>query len=548
MITVQDLLRLPELQKVLIRAGKSGLARKIRWTHIIDHIDISHFLEGEELLLSSGQVWPKDKESEEKFLYSLLRHQISGILIATGRYLTSCPPALLEFGEKYSIPVLEVPFQVPFVKLTYGIHQQIMEHDYNLKALINQLPPKISKLMQTVDNNKDVCRFLADCLNYSVVFTDPANNILENTTPLNEKQINIKKEIEKIVIRLKNVQTHDIYHNNATDQGIYTIFLNSHHSYVTAVPLYIGEDAYGTLWLFHNDEQLPEENILILKHAGQILIDLYINEQEQKVKRWQLQAEVLDLLIEKQETASLVIEEKFQEIGLESKGKWMAGLILTGNIDLPPRTLLELATYRSVCKNWLKEEREIDGFCEVYNDKLVLLITTSLDSLNLKERLDILSSSLLEINDKISPVFIIGNAEQELLSFVSSFESADLLAPIVQYRNHLGGTYFADEFRSEILLYGKMSPADAHNLLNKLLPDKMLFEDGEILYETLKCLALNSFNRENVAKTLHIHRNTLRYRIKKIEDLLQDNLSSPDCQFWIQTALNIQSLSHHHRS
>jgi len=226
----------------------------------------------------------------------------------------------------------------------------------------------------------------------------------------------------------------------------------------------------------------------------------------------------------------------------------MAGLILTGNIDLPPRTHLELATFRSVCKNWLKEEREIEGFCEVYNDKLVLLMTTSLDSLSLNERLDILSSSLLEINDKISPVFIIGNAEQELLSFFSSFESADSLAPIVQYRNPLGGTYFSDQFRREILLYGKMSPADAHNLLNKLLPDKMLFEDGEILYETLKCLALNSYNRENVAKILHIHRNTLRYRIKKIEDILQDNLISPDCQFWIQTALNIQSLSRHHRS
>ncbi len=93
-----------------------------------------------------------------------------------------------------------------------------------------------------------------------------------------------------------------------------------------------------------------------------------------------------------------------------------------------------------------------------------------------------------------------------------------------------------------------MSPAEAYDLLNKLLPDKLRFEKDEVLYETLTCLALNSFNREYVAKTLHIHRNTLRYRIKKIEELLQDNLASPDCQFWIQTALNIESLARQYKS
>ena len=166
MITVQDTLRLPALQKVIVRSGKSGLARKIRWVHIIDHEDVGHFLEGQEFLLSCGQVWPKDRDSEEKFLDSLLRHQISGILLATGRYLTSCPPSLLEFGEKYSIPILEIPFQIPFVQLTYAIHQEIMEQQYTKKVLANQVSPLFLERMQTVQNSNEVLQFLQISWNF----------------------------------------------------------------------------------------------------------------------------------------------------------------------------------------------------------------------------------------------------------------------------------------------------------------------------------------------------------------------------------------------
>lgn len=543
MITVQEALRLPELQNVIIHSGKGGLARKIRWVHIIDHDDIGHFLEGQELLLSSGQVWPQDKDSEEKFLYSLLRHQISGILLATGRYLTSCPPGLLKFGEKYSIPILEIPFNVPFVKVTYAIHQEIMERQYHKKILTTQVPKDFLTLMKPAINNNDVCTILANSLGCTVVLTDQTNTIRENATPQGQKQINLTHKIKSLVNQYKKEYTP----NKKSESDIHTIYLNTHSPYVIVIPLNIDQIAYGTLWLFHNDEILTEQHAPFLKYASQIMIDFHIDNQENIVKRRQLQSEVLDLLIEKQITANIVVEKKFREIGLLSKGKWIAGLILTGNIDLPPQTLSELASIRGFCNKWLEEEQQIDGFCEMYNDKLVLLITTSLDNLHLNERLATLSQRLLTINNQNSPVFIIGSVQQELLSFVSSFESANSLAPIVQYKNPLGGIYFSDQFQREVLLYGKMSPTEAHFLLNKLLPDKMLFEGGEILYETLKCLALNHYNRENVAKILHIHRNTLRYRIKKIEELLQDSLSSPTCQFWVQTALNIQSLSYQHK-
>ena len=165
----------------------------------------------------------------------------------------------------------------------------------------------------------------------------------------------------------------------------------------------------------------------------------------------------------------LVVEEKIHKFGLKSKGKWMAGLVLTGNVNLSPSTLLELASIRGACNKWFEEEPDVNGFCEVFGDQLVLLMTTSLENSDLSTRLDLLRSHILTINDQISPVFVIGSGEQELLLSTRAMK-VQKSVPIVQYKSHLGGMYFSDQFRRETLLYGNLSPAEAHRLLTKLLP------------------------------------------------------------------------------
>lgn len=548
MITVQESLRLPELQKIIVKSGQSGLARKISWVHVIDHDDVAHFLEGQELLLSCGQVWPTDRKAEEKFLHSLLRHQISGIILATGRYLPHCPPALLEFGEKYSIPIMEASFQIPFVRVTRAIHQEIMERQFRSRELINQVPTSLTELMQVAKDAKEVCDILASFLKCAVAFTDKTNTLLIEANPKNKSRSNLTQEITSFANQLTSVNSNCERECYTTEGYVQAIHLQSTTPYVIAVPIYLEENKYGTLWLLHDNNILGEYHTLAIEHSAHVLIDLYTLQQEENVKRWQLQSEVLGLLIENLETARIVVDRKMLEIGLNPTGTWIAGLILSGNINLEQQTLLELGLIRSACNKWFKKQEGISGFSEVYDDQVVLLFTTSLNNSELDKRLAILSHYLMNINDQFFPVIVIGDKQPELLSFVSSYKSAKSLAAIVQFKTNSGDIYFTEQFRREILLYGNMSPAEAHELLNKLLPDGLRIEKDEILYETLTCLAVNSFNRENVAKTLHIHRNTLRYRIKKIEELLQDSLASPDCQFWIQTALNIESLARQYKS
>ncbi|MEH7345782.1 helix-turn-helix domain-containing protein [Bacillus sp. JJ1532] len=122
-----------------------------------------------------------------------------------------------------------------------------------------------------------------------------------------------------------------------------------------------------------------------------------------------------------------------------------------------------------------------------------------------------------------------------------SYQDSKSLLSIVRNLKSEGGVYFADELRRELMLYQGINPEQANELRSAILPDEYFSKRGEILYETLKCLAKNEYNREKAAEILHIHRSTLRYRIERLEEFLQCRLSSSRCQFWIQIALDLES-------
>ena len=152
------------------------------------------------------------------------------------------------------------------------------------------------------------------------------------------------------------------------------------------------------------------------------------------------------------------------------------------------------------CKKWIDETEGINGFCEIYKGQIVLLISFSLDIYQIKEEFNKLQNNLRISNTQTMPVLVLGEIKQSVLSFVESYQEAKALAPIVQHQSHLGGTYFADQLRRELIIYGGLGSDKAQELRNLILPQELLSNRGLVLYETLKCLASHDYNRARVAK------------------------------------------------
>lgn len=119
-ITVADLLELPHLRLHLV-SGEKGVSRSVSWTHVSDLPEPWRWLTGGELLLTNGMSFPADGAGQRELLYKLDDAGASALGIGEEMF---CPPLtaeLLEASERLRLSVLTIEYPMPFVAISQAV-------------------------------------------------------------------------------------------------------------------------------------------------------------------------------------------------------------------------------------------------------------------------------------------------------------------------------------------------------------------------------------------------------------------------------------------
>lgn len=112
-ITVGDLVERPHL-RLRVHSGGSGLHREVLWTHVSDLPEPWRFVTGGELLLTNGLSFPKSAKDQLEFLRHLLDAGVVGLAIGEKM---GCPALTRSFdrlSDSLGLPVLWVEYPLPF--------------------------------------------------------------------------------------------------------------------------------------------------------------------------------------------------------------------------------------------------------------------------------------------------------------------------------------------------------------------------------------------------------------------------------------------------
>ena len=126
MLTVGDLLR--DLD-VRLLAGERSLHLPVRWVHISELLDPTPWLSGGELLLTTGMQL-ETAAQEREFAARLADHHLAGLGFGTGFRHATVPEPLLEVAAEREFPVFEVPYEVPFIAVTEAAFTQLVNEQY----------------------------------------------------------------------------------------------------------------------------------------------------------------------------------------------------------------------------------------------------------------------------------------------------------------------------------------------------------------------------------------------------------------------------------
>ncbi|QBE48353.1 PucR family transcriptional regulator [Leucobacter triazinivorans] len=119
MATLSQLLALPDLGLRLIQAGPGD--PEISWSSTTELLDLSGYLEGGEIILTTGLALQLDDPRWRDFVASLSRARVAAIGFGIGVNHDRIPPRLTRAASEYRVALFEIPLPVPFIAVTKAI-------------------------------------------------------------------------------------------------------------------------------------------------------------------------------------------------------------------------------------------------------------------------------------------------------------------------------------------------------------------------------------------------------------------------------------------
>ncbi|MFJ9989893.1 PucR family transcriptional regulator [Pseudomonas putida] len=127
-LALDELLGLPGLEEMTVRAGARNLQRRVRWPYVAENEGIAEWVMGGELVFVTGINHPRGEAN----LLSLVEDGdavgIAGMVILTGgTFIQHIPAAVVERAEQLGLPLIEQPYALKMVVVTHLIGTALVQ-------------------------------------------------------------------------------------------------------------------------------------------------------------------------------------------------------------------------------------------------------------------------------------------------------------------------------------------------------------------------------------------------------------------------------------
>ena len=127
-LTVEEILQLPGLEEMSVRAGSANLHRSVRWSYVAENEGIADWIMGGELVFITGINYLRDEANLLRMVREGDASGIAGLVILTGdAYIQQIPDSVIELAEQCDLPLIEQPYLLKMVIVTHLIGTALVQ-------------------------------------------------------------------------------------------------------------------------------------------------------------------------------------------------------------------------------------------------------------------------------------------------------------------------------------------------------------------------------------------------------------------------------------
>ncbi|MBB6351820.1 purine catabolism regulator [Nonomuraea muscovyensis] len=108
-------------------AGEAGLGRSVSWAHVSELDDPTPWLLGAEVIMTTGIGVPRSAARQRAYLERLDDAGVSALALSAHLHTPPLHPAFFAAAEERGMPVLEVPLAVPFIAIAQEVAAAVQE-------------------------------------------------------------------------------------------------------------------------------------------------------------------------------------------------------------------------------------------------------------------------------------------------------------------------------------------------------------------------------------------------------------------------------------
>jgi PucR family transcriptional regulator, purine catabolism regulatory protein len=165
--------------KLTVRAGGAHLDREVRWAHVSELADPVPYLEGGELLLVTAVTLDaEDPAAMRRYVRRLVGAGVVGLGFAVGVHYEDVPDALLNAAREEDFPLLSVPRPTPFIAIGKAVSAAIAADQYRAVTAGFEAQRELTRAALSDDGPAAVVARLAAHVDGWAALYDPSGAVL----------------------------------------------------------------------------------------------------------------------------------------------------------------------------------------------------------------------------------------------------------------------------------------------------------------------------------------------------------------------------------
>jgi purine catabolism regulator len=519
MLTVRGLVSEMGLELV---TGEDAADSPVRWVHISELHDPTQWLSGGELLLTTGIQLETDRRQRE-FVRLLAGRHLAGLGFGTGFDHDELPEALVAEARELGFPVFEVPYELPFIAITEKAFTRLVNEQYEVLQRGIAIHKRLERLVLEESGLDEVVRALAAATGGAVCVLSGRGETISSKAFRRELPDAAMEQVRSEVVRRSEQLS------NGTTRAVENAEFAPDHPDIAGRSLVLPVSLRGRgapqAWLVAARDAggLGDFERLILQQAVTVVALELMRQRAMRDTERRLAGDVLAEAL----TGRLSEEElamRLRPFGISEN----AAVLVFGGTNGAPEP---------------QAEAELDRF--LADSGVGALVATR----------DRLLCAVVDAQDDVDPVALAGRARDAISTEEGALRAAaSRAAPVPALRRTFHEARCALE--AAALANGSSPPVasyrdlGAFQLLLSLQDDDALRlycdsvlgpleegsgEYGDELIRSLEAFIEQNGQWERAARELYCHRHTLRYRIRRVEQLTGRDLSNARdrIEFWL---------------